>query len=72
MSPGMLPSKFSGCGMKGMALLLAMLSELAGDRAARCAGRGAMKADAPVRSAANEAKAVFMLLMVCVESALGC
>lgn len=63
MSPGMLPSKFSGCGMKGIALLLAMLSELAGDRAAaRCAGRGAMKADAPVRSAANEAKAVFMVL----------
>lgn len=63
-SPGLLPSKFFGCGMKGIDLLLAMLRELAGVRVARWTGSGAMKAEAPDRSAAKEAKVVFMVLMV--------
>lgn len=63
-SPGEVPSRFFGTGMKGIDLLLAMLRELAGVRTARCTGVGAMKAEAPVRSAANEAKAVFMVLKV--------
>lgn len=67
MSPAMLPSKFSGCGIKGIDLLLAMLRELDGVRTAWCMGTGVMKAEAPPMRAAKEAKVVFMVLLWCGE-----
>lgn len=64
MSPGMVPSNFSGCGIKGIALLLAMLRELGEVCTARFMGMGVTKADALPMRAAKEAKVVFMVLFV--------
>lgn len=63
MSPAMLPSSFSGCGMKGIALLFAIMLILllpAGD--VERSGVGAINAETLATSAAKEATVAFMLL----------
>lgn len=61
MSPGMVPSSFSGVGIKGMALLFAiMLTEDLGE-ATRDSGVGDMNADALAMRAMKE-EATFMVL----------
>lgn len=61
MSPTMLPSNPSGCGIKGIALLFAiMLTDEEGETV-RERGIGAMKAEALARSAVNEATVAFMV-----------
>lgn len=61
-SPTMLPSKPSGCGIKGIALLFAIMhtDDLEG-AAVRERGIGAIKAEALARSAVNEATVAFMM-----------
>lgn len=63
-SPTMVPSKPSGCGIKGMALLFAIMhtDDLEG-AGARARGIGAIKAEALARSAVNEATVAFMVVV---------
>lgn len=60
MSPAMLPSNFSGCGMNGIALLFAIMLIPLFDATVRASGIGAMKAEALATSAANEATVAFI------------
>lgn len=64
-SPGELPSSFSGCGMKGIDLLLAIMvmeeSRAVVAAFALVMGVGAIKAEALAMSAANEATVAFMI-----------
>lgn len=61
MSPGMLPSNFSGCGINGIALLFAIMLTEDGAATVREMGMGFMKAEALATSAAKEATAAFMV-----------
>lgn len=63
MSPGMLPSNFSGCGINGMDLLFAiMLTDPLEEATVRERGMGAMNAEALAISAVKEATVAFMVL----------
>lgn len=62
MSPTMLPSNFAGCGMNGIALLLAIMLIPLFDATVRASGIGVMKAEALAISAANEATVAFIVM----------
>lgn len=72
-SPTMLPSNPSGCGIKGIALLFAiMLTDDLEGATVRERGIGAIKAEALARSAVNEATAAFMVSRTGVFVSWGC
>lgn len=62
MSPAIVPSSFSGCGMNGMALLFAIMLIPPDLDDVRASGIGDMNAEAPATSPAKAAMAPFMFL----------